>query len=189
MKAGVVLRISGGLDLGGLIGGKLDEFLKPVFRDVSFHADGNITASYSGMQEAAWKSSPANLVSFYMTDGNTLYVTPNVDMIIRQIRLNQAVTRADDNLITVLPKVYALLNQWSTTGLKLTYNENHAITLNKTELDPIFALLKVLPDAIRDISIGEIPVLGETTIGTLADLSALISDLSLTLYFNRENAG
>ena len=188
-KAGVVLRISGGLDLGGLIGGKLDEFLKPVLRDVSFHADGNITASYSGMQEAAWKSSPANLVSFYMTDGNTLYVTPNVDMIIRQIRLNQAVTRADDNLITVLPKVYALLNQWSTTGLKLTYNENYAITLNKTELDPIFALLKVLPDAIRDISIGEIPVLGETTIGTLADLSALISDLSLTLYFNVKNAG
>ena len=141
------------------------------------------------MQGSDWQSSPANLASFYMTDGNTLYVTPNVDMIIRQIRLNQTATRANDNLITVLPKVYALLNQWSTTGLKLAYTENYAITLNKTELDPIFALLKVLPDAIRDISIGELPVLGETTIGTLADLSALISDLSLTLYFSVENAG
>ena len=189
VKTGVVLRIPIGGDIGGLIGGKLDEFLKPVLRDVSFHADGNITASYSGMQGSDWQSSPANLASFYMTDGNTLYVTPNVDMIIRQIRLNQTATRANDNLITVLPKVYALLNQWSTTGLKLAYTENYAITLNKTELDPIFALLKVLPDAIRDISIGELPVLGETTIGTLADLSALISDLSLTLYFSVENAG
>ena len=190
VKAGVVLRISiGGMDIGELIEAKIDEFLKTVLRNVSFHADGNITASYSGMQGSDWKSSPANLASFYMTDGNTLYVTPNVDMIIRQIRLNQAVTRASDNLITVLPKVYALLNQWSTTGLKFAYTENYAITLNKAELDPIFALLKVLPDAIRDISIGEIPVLGETTIGTLADLSALISDLSLTLYFSVENAG
>ena len=189
VKTGVVLRNPIGGDIGGLIGGKLDEFLKPVLRDVSFHADGNITASYSGMQGSDWQSSPANLASFYMTDGNTLYVTPNVDMIIRQIRLNQTATRANDNLITVLPKVYALLNQWSTTGLKLAYTENYAITLNKTELDPIFALLKVLPDAIRDISIGELPVLGETTIGTLADLSALISDLSLTLYFSVENAG
>lgn len=190
MKAGIVLRISiGGMDLGELIGEKVNEFLKTVLRDVSFHTDGNITASYSRMQESDWKSSPANLVSFYMTNGNTLYVTPNVDMIIHQIRLNQAATRADDNLITVLPKVYALLNQWATTGLKLSYAENHAITLNKEELEPVFALLKVLPDAIRNISIGEIPGLGETTIGMLADLSSLISDLSLTLYFNVRNAG
>lgn len=189
VKAGVVLRIAiGDMDLGELIEGKVNEFLKAVLKDISFHTDGNITASYSGMQESDWKSSPVNLVSFYMTDGNTLYVAPNVDMIIRQIRLNQAVTRADDNLITVLPKVYALLNQWSTTGLKLSYAEN-SITLNKEELDPVFALLKVLPDAIRDISIGEIPGLGESTIGTLADLSSLISDLSLTLYFNVKNAG
>lgn len=187
-KVGVVLQIAGGLDVGELIGQTADEFLKSVLRDVSFHSDGNITASYSGMQESAWKSSPVNLVSFYMTDENTLYVTPNVDMIIRQIRLNQAATRADDNLITVLPKVYALLNQWSTTGVKLAY-ENYAITLNKDELDPVFALLRVLPDAIRNISIGEIPALGETTIGQLADLASLISDLSLTLYFNVGNAG
>lgn len=190
VKVGVVLRISiGDMDLGDLIGEKVDEFLKTVLRDISFHADGNITASYSGMQESGWKSSPANLVSFYMTDENTLYVTPNVDMIIRQIRLNQAATRADDNLITVLPQVYALLNQWSTTGLKLAYVDNYAITLKKEELEPVFTLLKVLPDAIKNISIGEIPGLGETTIGTLATLSSLISDLSLTLYFNVKNAG
>lgn len=221
-----VLEISmngGYLDLGGIVGRLAGNFLKTILDDITFGADGSITAVYAGIPEnldvmqdllvgngilnrpaSDWKTSPSNLVSFYMTDANTVYVTPNVDMIIRQIRLNQATTRASDNLLTVITRLYAALNQWSTTGLKLTLQENpeeyvsegryeyiryagdYKLTVTKAELEPIFALMGVLPDALRDISLGTIPILGEATLGTLADMLSAVGDFSLTFYFNAE---
>lgn len=221
-----VLQISlgaGYIDLGGIVGKLAGNFLKTILGNVTFDAGGNITAVYAGIPEnlnvmedllqgngilnrpdAEWKTSPANLVSYYMTDGNTVYVTPNVDMIIRQIRLNQAATRAEDNLLTVITQLYAALNQWSTTGIKLIVAENpkeyvqestysytryegdYTLTITKEELQPLFSLMGVLPDALRDISLGTIPVLGEATLGTLADLLSEVGDFSLTFYFNAE---
>lgn len=213
----------GYLDLGGIVGKMAGNFLKTILGDVTFHTDGNITAVYAGIPEDLdimqdllmgngildrpendWRPSPINLASYYMADGNTVYVTPNVDMIISQIRHNQAMTRADDNLLTVITKLYAMLNRWSTTGLKLTVAENpktyvaesqytytryagdYTLTLTKEELEPLFALMKVMPDALRDISLGQIPILGEATLGTLADLLSTVADFSLTFYFNAE---
>lgn len=209
------------INVGDIVGKLAGNFLKTILGDINFDANGNIIAVYAGIPEnldvmedllqgngilnrpdADWKTSPANLASYYMTDGNTVYITPNVDMIIRQIRLNQADTRADDNLLTVITKLYAVLNQWSTTGIKLTVAENpkeyvqestysymrydgdYTITITKEELEPLFALMGVLPDALREISIGSIPVLGETTLGTLADILSMVGDFSLTFYFN-----
>lgn len=214
-----------GMNVGDMVGSLAGNFLKTVLGDIKFNADGNIIASYAaipegldimedlingkGIQnrpEADWKQSPINLVSYYMADDNTIYITPNVDMIIRQIRLNQATTRADDNLLVALPKVYALLNQWATTGIKLEVKENskeyvrlnsttyvryegdYTITFNKNEIDPILSLLRVLPDIIKDINI-EIPGLGEIPLGFITDIIGSVTDFSLTFYFNAENAG
>lgn len=214
-----------GMNVGDMVGKLAGNFMKTVLGDIKFNADGNILASYAaipegldimedlingnGIQnrpEADWKQSPVNLVSYYMPDDHTIYVTPNVDMIIRQIRLNQAATRADDNLLVALPKVYAMLNRWATTGIKLEVKENskeyvrlnsttyvryegdYTITFNKEEIDPIFSLLKVLPDIIKDINI-EIPGLGEVPLGFITDIVGSVTDFSLTFYFNAENAG
>lgn len=213
----------GYMDLGGIVGRLAGNFLKTILGDITFGADGSITAVYAGIPEGLdvmqdllagngilnrpgsdWKTSPSNLASYYMTDASSVYVTPNVDMIIRQIRLNQASTRAGDNLLTVIIQLYAALNQWSTTGLKLTVAENsgeyiaedrftyiryegdYTLTITKAELEPLFALMRVLPDALRDISLGTIPVLGEATLGTLADMLGSVGDFSLTFYFNAE---
>lgn len=213
----------GYMDLGGIVGRLVGNFLKTILGDITFGADGSITAVYAGIPEGLdvmqdllagngilnrpgsdWKTSPSNLASYYMTDASSVYVTPNVDMIIRQIRLNQASTRAGDNLLTVIIQLYAALNQWSTTGLKLTVAENsgeyiaedrftyiryegdYTLTITKAELEPLFALMRVLPDALRDISLGTIPVLGEATLGTLADMLGSVGDFSLTFYFNAE---
>lgn len=214
-----------GMNVGDIVGNLAGNFLKTVLGDIKFNADGNIIASYAGIPEgldimkdlingkgiqnrpeADWKQSPVNLVSYYMADDNTIYVTPNVDMIIRQIRLNQATTRANDNLLEALPKVYALLNQWATTGIKLQVKENskeyvrlnsttyvryegdYTITFNKDEIEPILSLIKVLPDIIKDINI-EIPGLGKLPLGFITDIIGSVTDFSLTFYFNAENAG
>lgn len=214
-----------GMNVGDMVGNLAGNFLKTVLGDIKFNADGNIIASYAGIPEgldimqdlingkgiqnrpeADWNQSPVNLVSYYMADDNTIYVTPNVDMIIRQIRLNQATTRADDNLLVALPKAYALLNQWATTGIKLEVKKNskeyvrlnsttyvryegdYTITFNKDEIDPILSLIRVLPDIIKDINI-EIPGLGEVPLGFITDIIGSVTDFSLTFYFNAENAG
>lgn len=113
--------VSGAYSL--VLKGMLQDVISASLNSITFNADGNITASY--LQNEAWTDSPVNLATYYIKD-SLLYVTPNVDMIIRQIRLNQAKTRAVDGtgLTEALGKIYAKINQWSTTGIPLVIRKN-----------------------------------------------------------------
>lgn len=212
------------MDIGSLVGGLAGNFFKTVLNEVKFGADGNITADYAAIPDTLdiiqdllggkgilnrpasdWKASPVNLASYYVVDDTTLYVVPNVDMIIRQIRSNQTSTRSILDLIGSLGDVYAMLNKWSSTGIKLivkkqtgeyakttssrpTYMRNegdYTIAINKDEIEPIFSLLKSLPDEIKDISLGTVPLLGELKVGLLTDMLGNASTFNLTFYFNK----
>ena len=109
-----------------------------LLKDVSFVEDGNITAHYSTLPKGfdmkdlskiynytpnPWKESPENLATWYK-DKDTMYVTPNIDMIVRQIQKDKQTSRAGIPDLPALQTIYAALNQWSTTGIKLTFKEN-----------------------------------------------------------------
>ncbi len=109
--------------------------------NVTYNADGNITARYATMpegkaitdlltaiqdrKESDWISSPINLASYYVKDDSEVYIIPNIDMILSQIQQNQ--TKADDGSTldpAVLAAVYQQLNKWSTTGIKMNIRKN-----------------------------------------------------------------
>ena len=165
-----------------------DNALSSVLDGITFGPDGNLTASYAGMPDTVgfaslmngygvrdrndWKLSPANLVSYYVKDDSLLYITPNVDMIIRQIEINR--TKAASAGISgqdSIAAMYGKLNQWTTTGLQLTIRTNPAkdftldaqhaavrydgdiiLILKKTEIEPFFALLGLASALLGDTS-------------------------------------
>ncbi len=120
----------------------LDNVLDFTLRDVTFGKDGNITASYGSLPDTVqvanmtgtdtyrhpsayhFQTSPKNLATYYFTDDTTLYVVPNVDMIVKTIEQNQAKTRASvaggDNLLNSLSAITGVLRQWAVTGVRLT---------------------------------------------------------------------
>ena len=207
--------------LESFLGAAAGNLVRSVLNEVRFGADGNITADYAGipntmsMEEfigklmnsgiinrpaSDWKASPTNLASYYVVD-DAIYVTPNVDMIIEQIQKSQAATRSIFDFIGSLTDVYAMLNKWSTTGIKLVvkktegytmlmpfYYTQHAgdytITISKEELEPLFALVKSLPAGIKNISLGTVPPLSEMTVGTLTDVLSRVTQFDLTIYFS-----
>lgn len=147
-----------GMAYGFFLKGILDDAIDPLLNTITFRPDGNIVAAYK--ENEKWVDSPINLASYYVKDDSLLYVTPNVDMIIRQIRLNQANTKAAGDSINVtesLGKIYALLNRWSTTGIRLVireqskeYNNIHnrfagdvILVVKKEEVKDLFALLDI----------------------------------------------
>ena len=125
--------------LGLQVGAIFDKILNLyLLKDVTFSEDGNITADYSTLPENfsmkdiskiysytpnPWKESPKNLATWY-TDKETMYVTPNIDMIIRQVQKDKQTTRAGLPDLSSMKDVYAALNKWSTEGVKLTFEEN-----------------------------------------------------------------
>lgn len=126
------------------VNGLLGQIAFPVFNlllnEVTFAQDGNITAGYaplpkdfdfmtfmgdpSAFQHEPWQESPKNLATYFMADDTTMYVTPNVAMIMRQIQKDQATTRAGLSDLSNLKDIYTMLSKWSTTGLKLTFKPN-----------------------------------------------------------------
>lgn len=116
-------------------------FTEYLLKDVTFAADGNITATYANIPKGfdfksfvasgasytpnPWQTSPKNLATWYIENDTAMYVTPNVDMIIRQVKKDNA-TRASQGLppISSLQDIYKKLNEWTTTGVKLTFKEN-----------------------------------------------------------------
>lgn len=125
--------------IAGLLETIVGNLLTWFVHDVTFNADGNITARYapglpegkaitdlllatSNRKESEWISSPLNLASYCVKDDSLLYIVPNIDMIIRQIEQNQAETKAGiDSLLTtdVLMDVYGKIQQWTNQGIKL----------------------------------------------------------------------
>lgn len=136
----------------GLVSFYASPVLNLVLDGVTFSADGNITAGYAPLPDnfdfmkfigdrtsfthKPWQTSPKNLATYYMADDTTMYVTPNVDMIIRQIQMDKAkASRAGVADIPAISDVYKLLNKWTTTGLKLTLKPNPWKNEYRKELD------------------------------------------------------
>lgn len=161
------------------IGGNI---LGSVLRNVNFLPDGNITARYGSMPqvdnfmgylmplpirpESDYTESPLNLITYYVKD-NAVYITPNIDMIIRLIQSNQsaAATRAAE--VSDYLEIYKLLNRWVTTGIRLNINDDIQLEelfadyyikhrgdmilyMDKEEVAPLFPLLPLLPGLIPD---------------------------------------
>lgn len=121
--------------------GYAGNLLEMVLKDVTFHEDGNVTASYSSLPEdfdikgwldgsytyrpQNWLQSPINLANWYR-DGENLYIIPNLEMILRQVELDAATgkTRAENRQTENTTDLTALLQQWLTTGIRLTFKEN-----------------------------------------------------------------
>ena len=166
-------------EAGGLLNGAYAFVLSNMFNQaidsllnqITFHADGNITAAYN--KSGQWADSPVNLASYYVKD-TLMYVIPNVDMIIRQVQLNKISTRATDNAISTeaLEKIYAKLNKWSTTGISLVIRQNSQeysyltnavsrrnegdilLVLKKEEIRDFFALIDIAKVIIETTSPG-----------------------------------
>lgn len=117
-----------------------NNLLNLTLYDVTFNADGNITARYADLpegtelatlldyggvarpDESQFKQSPGNLAMYYFVNDTSMRVIPNIDNIISTVEKNA--TRADitDNAtLQLLQKVTALLARWSTTGVSLTF--------------------------------------------------------------------
>lgn len=167
--------------LAGLVEAVGGNILGSVLRDIYFYPDGNITARYASMPqvdgflgyimplpirpESDYSLSPLNLITYYVKD-NSLYVTPNIDMIIRLIQTNRGTgTRADSGPDYL--EIYKLLNRWATTGIRFNivteikpeelyegYYIKHPgdmiLYVDKDEVGALFDLLPMLMDLIPE---------------------------------------
>lgn len=163
----------------------LSNILASLLQDITFHPDGNITARYAPLPEGtaitsilfsplarpddAWEDSPVNLASYYVKE-NILYVIPNIDMIVRLMRLNRtkSLTDAIGNIdLDMIKALYARLNKWTTTGIPLRIqtdlnrlewvqdkwerNEGDiCLYLDKSELAPLIPLLPYVKELIPE---------------------------------------
>lgn len=161
----------------------LSSVVGTVLHDVTFQDDGNITASYAGLPDTLniqhmmsgkginrpasdWQQSPLNLATYYPADDSTIYVMPNVDMIIRQIEMNRSVrTKAavPSEVIGGILGIYMQLSKWGTTGIKLNLRKNnlknytwmgdgryvkyegdYTVYIDKSEIEALFAVVDIL---------------------------------------------
>lgn len=125
----------------GMMGNIIGDLLDDVLNTVTFQPDGNITASYyagkidvgswmknymQNFQDSIqrvpsdWSESPKNLATYYLDGKNNMFVTPNVDMITRQIKKDNA-SRAG---IMNYTDAYKQFTKWTTTGVQLSFEQN-----------------------------------------------------------------
>lgn len=156
--------------LYNLVGGNLvSNLVSSVLDDLAFQADGNIIARYAPLPDSVrignligsyvkhsandWIASPPNLAAYYVEDNTSLYVIPQIDMIIRQVMINKQ-TKAgsgDSSMEDALLAAYLKINTWSTTGIKMTIRESEdpakgdlILILDKSEIQELFALLDIV---------------------------------------------
>lgn len=129
--------------LYNLVGGKLvSNLISSVLDGLTFQADGNIIARYAPLPDSIqigsligsyikhpandWTASPPNLATYYVEDNSSIYVIPQIDMIIRQMMINrQTKTDSEDSSMEMqLLAAYQKINTWSTTGIKMTILES-----------------------------------------------------------------
>lgn len=156
--------------LYNLVGGKLvSNLISSVLDGLTFQADGNIIARYAPLPDSIqigsligsyikhpandWTASPPNLATYYVEDNTSIYVIPQIDMIIRQMMINrQTKTDSGDSSIgNALLAAYQKINTWSTTGIKMTILESEdpakgdlILLLDKSEIQELFALLDIV---------------------------------------------
>jgi hypothetical protein len=107
----------------------LSNMLHSVLRDVDFASDGNVTASFrhrDAAEESDYGKSPQNMAFYFMADDTTVYVTPQVDMIVSAMAGNAAskALSIDINAILSAITAYGQLNKWTTTGVKFVLKDN-----------------------------------------------------------------
>lgn len=156
--------------LYNLVGGKLvSNLISSLLDGLTFQADGNIIARYAPLPDSVrigslignyvkhpandWNASPPNLATYYVNDNTSLYVIPQIDMIIRQVMINRQ-TKAnsgDSSMENALLAAYQKINTWSTTGIKMTIRESEdpakgdlILLLDKSEIQELFALLEIV---------------------------------------------
>lgn len=156
--------------LYNLVGGKLvSNLISSVLDGLTFQADGNIIARYAPLPDSIqigsligsyikhpandWTASPPNLATYYVEDNSSIYVIPQIDMIIRQMMINrQTKTDSEDSSMeNALLAAYQKINTWSTTGIKMTILESEdpakgdlILLLDKSEIQELFALLDIV---------------------------------------------
>ena len=144
-------------------------FCKHLIDTATHQADGNIIARYAPLPDSVrigslignyikhpandWNASPPNLATYYVNDNTSLYVIPQIDMIIRQVMINRQ-TKAnsgDSSMENALLAAYQKINTWSTTGIKMTIRESEdpakgdlILLLDKSEIQELFALLEIV---------------------------------------------
>ncbi len=156
--------------LYNLVGGRLvSNLISSVLDDLTFQADGNIIARYAPLPDSIqigslissyvkhpandWTDSPPNLATYYVEDNTSIYVIPQIDMIIRQVMTNKQ-TKAgsgENSMENALLAAYRKINTWSTTGIKMTIRESEdpakgdiILLLDKSEIQELFALLDIV---------------------------------------------
>ncbi len=156
--------------LYNLVGGKLvSNLISSVLDGLTFQADGNIIARYAPLPDSIqigsligsyikhpandWTASPPNLATYYVEDNSSIYVIPQIDMIIRQMMINRQTKTdsGDSSMENALLTAYQKINTWSTTGIKMTILESEdpakgdlILLLDKSEIQELFALLDIV---------------------------------------------
>ena len=156
--------------LYNLVGGKLvSNLISSVLDGLTFQADGNIIARYAPLPDPIqirsligsyikhpandWTASPPNLATYYVEDNTSIYVIPQIDMIIRQMMINRQTKTdsGDSSMENALLAAYQKINTWSTTGIKMTILESEdpakgdlILLLDKSEIQELFALLDIV---------------------------------------------
>lgn len=164
--------------LAGMVEALGGNILGSVLRNINFNPDGNITARYGAMPqvesilgylmplpirpESDYTLSPLNLANYYVK-GNSLYVIPNIDMIIKQIQSNK--TRALST--TDIQEILQLLKRWTTTGIRfnimseikpeelmedtyIKHTGDMILYIDKNEIGVLFKLLPMLKNIIPE---------------------------------------
>lgn len=188
--------------LYNLVGGKLvSNLVSSVLDDLTFQADGNIIARYAPLPDSIrigsligsyvkhpandWSVSPPNLATYYVEDNTSLYVIPQIDMIIRQVMINKQTKTGsvDSSMENALLAAYRKINAWSTTGIKMTIRESEdpakddlILLLDKSEIQELFALLdlvKVLiPEETLDTPVMDL--IGDLIPSQFASIAAIL---------------
>lgn len=214
----------------GMMGNIIGDLLDDVLNTVTFQPDGNITASYyAGKIDIAawmknymtnyqdsiqrvpsdWSESPKNLATYYIDDKNNMFVTPNVDMITRQIKKDN-VSRAG---IADYTDAYKQLNKWSTTGIQLSFEPNpykdtpmamdlgdgsiqnmkfegdYLVRINRDEIAAFLPLLKSLitPEMLKDAAEKTSGMFSPDDLQKLIDAFFNASKIEIGLLFNKES--
>ncbi|WP_106829302.1 DUF4925 domain-containing protein [Parabacteroides pacaensis] len=127
--------------VGNLVVGPM---LNSILKEMNFNVDGNITATYAALPDTFnfqkdillgggivrnnddWVTSPTNLATYFVANITDLYVTPQIDMIIRQAQSDQAANASTTTkgLLDSVTDSYAQIKKWATTGIRLNIKEN-----------------------------------------------------------------
>ena len=194
--------VNNGNMLYNLVGGKLvSNLISSVLDDLTFQTDGNITARYAPLPDSVrigsligsyvkhpandWNTSPSNLVTYYVEDNTSIYVIPQIDMIIRQVMINKQ-TKSDSGDSTIgneLLAAYRKINAWSTTGIKMTIRESEdpakgdlILLLDKSEIQELFALLDLVKVFIPEETLNApvMDLIGDLIPPQLASIAAIL---------------